>query len=63
MILVVSRGYDAVYGVRPEHKYDRNFQQRFEMYQRLSRDPEMINISISGSLSETLDYVKRVLAP
>jgi thymidylate kinase len=53
-LLVVVRGFDDVLHARPEHPYDRNFENRFELYKTLAKRKNLAIIDNTGSLDATI---------
>ena len=54
LLLVVNRGFDDVLSARPEHPYDRNFKNRFELYKTLAQRKNLTIIDNTGFLDATI---------
>lgn len=60
-LLVVSRGFDDVKAARDEHEYDRNFKQRFELYNLLASSGRCQLIDNTGTIENTVNQAKEVI--
>ena len=53
-LMVVNRDYEDIVAARPEHRYDRNLRQRYELYLALAQERSLRLIDNTGDLNDTI---------